>query len=386
MANIRGGASRANWYAFARVAAVLVCTCIGVQLARAQQPAARVPAPIRVAVARLTHDHVGRVWSVSHPDVEIVAVYEPNAALVDRVAQKFGFSRGIVYSDMKKMLDAVKPDAVVAFGSIYEHLEVVQAAAPRGIHVMVEKPLAVSNEHARRIESLAKRYKIQVLTNYETTWYPSMLAARKLTEGDSVIGALRKLVVHDGHQGPKEIGVSNEFFEWLTDPARNGGGALIDFGCYGANLVTWLMNGRSPLTVTAVTQQMKPSIYPKVDDEATIVLTYPRTQAIIQASWNWPVGRKDIEVYGATGYLIAPNATSVRLRRSGEMPEEAITPALRTPPAENEFQFLAAVVRGSYRPSESDPSSLANNLTVVRILDAARRSASTGKTVRLEEK
>ena len=372
--------------AFARVVAMLVCTCIGVQGAHAQQPAAASPAPIRVVVARMTHDHVGRVWRVPHPDVEIVGVYEPNAALVNRLAEKFGFNRGIVYSDMKKMLDAVKPDAIVAFGSIFEHLEVVEAAAPRGVHVMVEKPLAVNTEHAGRIAELAKRYKIQVLTNYETTWYPSMLTARQLVQGDSVIGALRKVVVHDGHQGPREIGVSNEFFEWLTDPVKNGGGALIDFGCYGANLVTWLMNGQAPLTVTAVTQQIKPNIYPKVDDEATIVLTYPRAQAIIQGSWNWPISRKDIEVYGASGYLIAPNATSLRLRRSQETPEEAITPARRSPPTENEFQYLAAVVRGRYRPSETDPSSLTNNLTVVRILDAARRSASSGRTVRLEDR
>jgi predicted dehydrogenase len=339
-----------------------------------------------VAVARLTHDHVGRVWTVPHSDVQIVGIYEPNDALVDRLAQRFGFKREIVYADMEKMLDAVKPDAVVAFGSIHEHLGVVEAAAPRGVHVMVEKPLAVNNEHALEIQALAKRYGIHVLTNYETTWYPSMLTAHQLIQGDSVIGALRKVVVHDGHQGPKEIGVSREFFAWLTDPVQNGGGALIDFGCYGANLVTWLMNGRPPLTVTAVTQQMKPSIYPRVDDEATVVLTYPRAQVIIQASWNWPVGRKDIELYGETGYLLAPNATSLRLRRGQEMPEEAIIPARRSPPTENEFQFLAAVVRGSFRPSETDLSSLTNNVTVVRILDAARMSALTGKTVRLEDR
>ncbi len=164
---------------------------------------------------------------------------------------------------------------------------------------------------------------------------------------------------------------------------QNGGGALIDFGCYGANLATWLMNGEAPLTVTAVTQQIKPTIYPRVDDEATIVLTYPRAQAILQASWNWPVGRKDIEVYGASGYLIAPDGKSLRLRRSGASTEEAITPPPRPFPTIDEFQFLAAVVRGSYRIADTDPSSLANNVTVVRILDAARRSAATGRTVRL---
>ena len=95
-----------------------------------------------------------------------------------------------------------------------------------------------------------------------------------------------------------------EFLSWLTDPKLNGAGALFDFGCYGAGLMTWLMNGEKPLTVTAVTQQIKPEIYPKVDDEATIIITYPKAQAIIQASWNWPFDRKDMEVYGATGSVM----------------------------------------------------------------------------------
>ena len=345
--------------------------------------AAAAQAPVRIAVARLTHDHVGRVWSVKNPEVQVVGIYEPNAELVDRLAKRYGFDRKLVYTDLAKMLDDVKPEAVVAFGSIYEHLAVVEAAAPRRVHVMVEKPLAVSVEHALRMESLAKRHGIHVLTNYETSWYPSMLATHQLIQGDSAIGPLRKLVVHDGHQGPQEIGVSKEFLEWLTDPVQNGGGALIDFGCYGANLATWLMHGEAPLTVTAVTQQIKPDVYPKVDDEATIILTYPKTQAILQASWNWPTGRKDIEVYGATGYVIAPNGTSMRVRRAGST-EETISLSPRIPPYQNEWQYLAAVVRGSIRMSDTDLASLANNVTVVRILDAARRSAKSGTTVKLE--
>jgi predicted dehydrogenase len=352
--------------------------------AYAQQPVGGAAAPIRVAVARMTHGHVDRVWATQHPDVQIVGVFEPNAELVDRLAKRYGFDRRLVYNDLGKMLDASKPDAVVAFGSIYEHLAVVEAAAPRGVHVMVEKPLAVSNEHALKIQALAKQHRIHVLTNYETTWYPSMLASHQLLQGDSVIGPLRKLVVHDGHSGPKEIGVSREFLEWLTDPVQNGGGALIDFGCYGANLATWFMNGEAPLTVTAVTQQIKPEVYPKVDDEATIVLTYPHAQAILQASWNWPVGRKDIELYGTRGSLIAPNATSLRLRRGQSTPEEEISPATRSRPTQDEWQFLAAVVRGTTQVSATDLSSLTNNVTVVRILDAARRSAKLGKTVSLE--
>ena len=123
------------------------------------------------------------------------------------------------------------------------------------------------------------------------------------------IGDVRRVVVHDGHQGPQEIGVPPEFLKWLTDPAQNGAGALYDFGCYGADLMTWLMQGEAPLTVTAVTNHDKPQLYPHVDDDATIILAYPHAQAIIQAVWNWPFGRKDMEVYGATGYAITVGPT-----------------------------------------------------------------------------
>jgi predicted dehydrogenase len=368
------------------VAYTFAILCAGISMTRhasAQQAAAAERRPIRVAVARLTHGHVSRIWQPQHPDIQIVGIYEPNAQLVESSAKQFGFDRRLVYKDLAKMLDETKPDALVAFGSIYEHLAAVEAAAPRGVHVMVEKPLAVSVEHALKIQALAKRYGIHVLTNYETTWYPSLMAAHQLVDGDSVIGPLRKLVAHDGHRGPKEIGVSREFLEWLTDPILNGGGALIDFGCYGANLATWYMNGEAPQTVTAVTQQIKPDVYPKVDDEATIVLTYPHAQAILQASWNWPVSRKDIELYGKTGYLIAPNADALRLRRGENVAEEAVPLAARSWPTQDEWQYLAAVVRGTIHVSPTDRSSLENNVTVVRILDAARRSARMGATVKL---
>ena len=152
------------------------------------------------------------------------------------------------------------------------------------------------------------------MVNYETTWYPANHEAYSLVHEKNAIGALRKIVVHDGHSGPKEIGCLAAFLEWLTDPVLNGGGALTDFGCYGADLITWLMKGQRPTSVFAVTQQIKPRIYPQVDDEATIVLTYPEAQAIIQASWNWPFNRKDMEIYGQTGFVLVPQNNLLRVR------------------------------------------------------------------------
>jgi predicted dehydrogenase len=186
--------------------------------------------------------------------------------------------------------------------------------------------------------------------------------------------------VHDGHEGPKEIGASAEFLAWLTDPVLNGGGALTDFGCYGANLITWLMNNQRPTSVTAVMQTLKPAVYPKVDDEATIVLTYPTAQGIIQASWNWPFGRKDMEIYGATGSLLASEQNLLRIRTAGKPLRDERLPALAGPSG-NPLSYFAAVVRGELTPTGL--SALDNNLIVTEILDAARESARTGQRVNL---
>ena len=338
--------------------------------------------PLRLGIAGLSHSHVHGILGRQGTDVRIVGIAEPNRELAGRYAKRYRLDSSLLFASLDEMLAAAKPEAVAAFGPTDEHRAVVEACAPRGIHVMVEKPLAFTVGEAHAMQALAERHRVHLLTNLETTWYPSVHAARALVR-EGAIGDIRKVVVHDGHRGPKEIGVEPEFLAWLTDPVRGGGGALTDFGCYGANLVTWLLRGEEPLTVTAVTQQVKPAIYPRVDDEATIILTYPRAQAILQASWNWPVSRKDMEVYGERGYVLAPDRATVRLRRDESSPEEPRSPAALATPRHDPFAYLAAVVRGEITAEPTDLSALANNVTVARILDAARESARTGRTVRL---
>ncbi len=343
-------------------------------------------APVRLAVVGITHGHVG--WILGRKgknDIALAGIYETDTALSNRYAKQYNLSKDLFYTNLIKMLDAVKPEAAVAFGSIYEHMAAVEACAPRGIHLMVEKPLATNIAHADRMEQLAKKYNIYLLTDFETSWYPSTEKTYQLVNDSNFIGKIRKAVIHDGHQGPKEIGVNKEFFKWLTDPVQNGGGALIDFGCYGANLMTYLMKGEKPLSVTAVTQHFKPAIYPRVDDEATIIVSYPAAQCIIQASWNWPFSRKDMEVYGETGYVIAANNTAMRLRNGEASTEQTIRVTSKDIPVyEDPFSYFADVVRSRVTVGKNSLYSLENNLTVVQILEAARESAKTGKTVLLK--
>ncbi|MFA5329686.1 MAG: Gfo/Idh/MocA family oxidoreductase [Prolixibacteraceae bacterium] len=343
--------------------------------------------PIRLAVSGMTHGHIAFILGRKDKgDFKLVGVYEPNVELAQSLSKKYNFDPKLIYSDLDQMLESTKPEAVVAFGSIFEHLATVEACAPRGIHVMVEKPLATNVEHARRMVELAEKHHIHLLTDYETSWYPTTAKSYQLVNDSNYVGKIRKVVIHDGHQGPKEIGCDKYFLDWLTDPVQNGGGALIDFGCYGANLMTYLMKGEEPVSVTAVTRQFKPEVYPKVDDDATILVNYTSAEAVIQASWNWPFSRKDMEIYGESGYVVAVNNNTMRLRNE-PMQAEQVKKVTSSDVAvyEDPFSYFADVIRGKVKMTKYDLYSLSNNVTVVTILDAARESARTGKTIILKK-
>lgn len=338
--------------------------------------------PLRFAIVGLVHDHAGGFIPRlrGRTDVQLAGIVEPDANVGARYAKRFNLDTNLIYPSLDALLAHTNIQAVATFTTTIDHPKVVEQCAPRGIHVMMEKPLAVNMEHARRIADAAKKGHIQIVVNYETTWYPANQAAFAMVHDQHTIGDLRKIVIHDGHPGPIEIGCSKTFTDWLTDPVLNGGGALPDFGCYGADLLTWFMDGARPESVLCVTQHIKPDIYPKVEDEATVLVTYPKTQGIIQASWNWPYNRKDMEIYGKTGTILIPKPTLLRTGKSGAPETETNVPPL-TGPQSDPLNYLAAVVRGEIQPAGL--SSLSVNLVVTEILDAARKSAKTGKRIDL---
>lgn len=343
--------------------------------------------PSKLAMAGLSHGHAGWIFQKHFQgDFELVGVFETDTVLIQEFINRYHLQKDLFYTDLAEMLDDQKPDGLLAFGPISQHLSVVQLAAPRGIHVMVEKPLALNMEHAQEMKRLALENKIHLLTNFETSWYPSTAKSIQISlEENENFGQLRKAVFHHGHKGPKEIGVGPEFLSWLTDPEQNGGGALVDFGCYGANIMTTLTQGVKPISVTAVTQTHKPEIYPLVDDEATIIVIYPNSQAIIQGSWNWPFDRKDMEIYGERGYVIASDKNTMKFRYANSGKEETtFVSQEETEVYVNPFAYFVDVISGKIQPEPYGLYSLENNMMVVRILDAAKKSAETGKTVYFE--
>lgn len=334
---------------------------------------------LRVVIAGLNHDHIHNILhEYKNGKVEVIGIVEPDKQLQIKYTKQYQLASTLFYSDLKQLLLSKKPDVVLGYNAVADHLGIVQICAPLGVPVMVEKPLAATLAQAKEIAALASKYKVKVLTNYETTWYPSYHDVYATVNQDS-IGKIRKMVVHDGHQGPKEIGCSAEFVSWLTDPIKNGAGAMNDFGCYGADLMTWFMKGERPIAVTAVARHYKPEVYPKVDDDATIVVEYPEATGIIEASWSWPFSIKDLEVFGETGYLHALDQKNIISRKRENSKGSKVADALPAPLADP-ISYLTAVLANKLS-SEADLSSLQYNMIVMEILDAAKRSAKSGKRI-----
>lgn len=378
-----------NWSRIVVVAGMMACAMACGAAAQEKAASADSGKALRVAIAGLVHGHAEGFLSgaVKRKDIEIVGVQEPDRALFDAYAKKYGLDAKLYHADLDEMLKSTQPEAVLIYTNTFEHRKVVeicakysQARGAKPLTVMMEKPLAVSADDAYAIERAALDTNMTVLVNYFTTWEPSRRRAYEFAR-TGAIGDVRKIVAHDGHGGPKEIGVGPEFLGWLTDPKLNGGGALYDFGCYGVDFMTWLMGGERPLEVTAVTLHIKPDVYPKVEDDATIVLKYPKAVGIVQASWNWPFGRSDVEIYGKTGGVKTTGRDTMEVRKEGDAAWRTIQASALLPPEDDELKYLRAVARDG-RILEG-PGSLGVNVVVAEVLDAARESARSGRTVKI---
>jgi predicted dehydrogenase len=358
---------------FNRITIVLMVIVISIiSIAKAQNK-------FKVGIAGLNHDHIyGILSEYSKGNVNIVGIAEPNKQLWKKYGEKFHLPDSLFFTDLKTMVARRKPAIVLGYNAVGNHIDVVEVCAPLHIPVMVEKPLAATLVQAKRMEFLAHKYHIKVLTNYETTWHPSVQAIYNIVNKDS-IGHIRKMIAHDGHQGPRAIGCSEEFLSWLTDPILNGAGALNDFGCYGADMMTWMMHGQKPIAVYAIAKHYQPKVYPKVEDEADIVIEYRTATGYIEGSWDWPFSIKDFEVFGETGYLHAVDRDNLVMRMR-ENKKSVVNVKPLTAPENEAIPYFTAVLNKSLS-GDDDRSSLKYNMIVMEILDAAKRSIKEGKRI-----
>lgn len=334
----------------------------------------------KIAVVGLVHSHVwGHLPKMVGPgaSAKLVGIAEPNSELTAE-ARKIAPDT-TYYTDYKKMLDEQKPQIVWTFVENNRHLEVAKECAARKINVMFEKPLASTYSEAEEIRQLALKSGIQVLTNYQMAWWPANYTAKAEVDAGN-IGKPWRLHGIVGHGGPGSEGPRNKyFFEWLTDPVKNGAGALMDFGCYNALWSLWYL-GR-PTKVFATVNHLRPDRFPKVEDNADIELYYPNAVGIFEASWDLPHSYQDLEVFGygangGSGSIYMKNG-KVELRKGRQSEAVKIEPL--APERAEPIAYMVSCLR-EHKPVEGMVG-MDINVQVIEIIDAAKESVRTGRPV-----
>lgn len=359
---------------------LLAIVCLRLSAAQ-ENKASAADSKTRIAVVGLDHDHV---WGLLHdiagePNAELIAIADTHPELISKA--KSQVAAGVrFYSDYVRMLDEAKPEAVIVTTANDRHLEIVRECAKRHIHVSTEKPMATNAADAREMERLAEKAGIKLMINYWNAWTASSHALFHQVVMSNELGPVQKIIVQYGHQGPKEIGVSQQFAEWLYDPVKNGGGAIMDFGCYGAEWAVWL-KGR-PTRVYATAHKLKSEQHNQVDDDATMVLEYPDATVIVEPSWDWPYGMDRVYVFGPKGSLLATR-DQLFSRTSQNSATSPDGEAVELGPVPHEMSNPIAYFVDCIRRNQAieNPLSPRMNVEVMDILDAARESIRTQRAV-----
>jgi predicted dehydrogenase len=253
----------------------------------------------RLVVAGMVHDHVWQMLPLfaKLPGVRVVGAADPNRPLREKIRKEFGVEA--LFERPADLFDRVEADAVLVCDSNAGSVPIVEAAARRGLHAMVEKPMAHTAEGARRMADAARRHRTRLMINWPIAWWPSVMKALDLVKAGE-IGQVFHARIHMAHQGPKEAGCSKYFWGWLYDKKQNGAGALVDYCCYGAAIMASLWG--KPKEVLGVARTLAKPKFP-VDDNAMLLGLWPKRTVLAQASWTQNPDFHDTLFLGVEGTL-----------------------------------------------------------------------------------
>ena len=331
----------------------------------------------RVGVAALVHDHVWgelKHWK-AQPDVWVMAAGDVNHDLRERAQRDYGLER--VYPSWREMLDDAgdELDIVQIASENNAHADIVEACAARGIHVLVEKPMAARLSQAERMVKAARDANIRLMVNWPTAWSPAWQELeRRVLAGD--IGQPRYVKYRSAHNGPKEIGCDPHFWGWLYDEEKNGAGALMDYCCYGSALCARLLGlPRSVIGMRAILAKD----YPLPDDNALIAMRYDHAFGVAEASWTQTTGYAEGNpvVYGSEGALSVQRDGSLLVLRPGKSAETFTPPPTEAPRRSGPEYFLHCLETGAPVEGLCSPEV---GRDAQEILEAGLRAADTGQT------
>jgi len=335
---------------------------------------------LRVGVLGLIHDHVWANLEIfkTIKNAEITSVADVNKPLLEQ-ARKMGIKNA--YKTYDDLLSKEDLNAVLVYTENGCAADVITKAAERGLHVMTEKPMAATLEQAQRMYKVAEKNGIRLMVNYPTTWRPEIKYASKLAE-EGAIGHIYQIWRRTGHKGPKEVGCSQYFYNWLFDAKLNGAGAYIDFCCYGVNICRSILGVAKKVTALGGTYVRD---YLKVDDNAVLLLGYKKAMGILEGTWSQIGGGGPIQyqfvIRGSEG-TIAVNQDVQVFKEEKNSWESLDPPPLKEGNQNGPQHFVKCILEND--PFE-DTVSAKFNVEVQAMLEAGLISMRENRTVLLKE-
>jgi predicted dehydrogenase len=292
------------------------------------------------------------------------------------------------YEDWRQMLDRERFDLVIFCCENARDGEVARAIAEHGAHMLTEKPMGASLPEALEMARAARLNGVELFVNWPTTWSAAVRTARRLVE-EGAIGPLWQFKYRSGSLGPTSHGSVYPDGRPIGEPekgslwwhrAGTGGGALLDYCCYGACLARWFI-GEPAVAAQGMVANLR-SQYGSADDNAIITIRFRDALGLLEATWSCldhgvPGGPI---VYGDSGTIVverAPDRQIVRVHRGRDKPPEQVEPTPLPPGRDN----LARELAHHFETGEPVHPTLdvPLNLDAAAILDAGIRSAASGR-------
>ena len=282
-----------------------------------------------------------------------------NAQLFGVASREFARSKKLepqnVYDSYQNLLDDPRIEVVYISLANHQHLEWVTKSLEAGKHVLCEKPLGLNAIEVQKMIDCAQRCNRLLVEAVWTRWHPRF---KRLAE-----------IIASGEIGEvAEIDSQFTFKSEMTDNYRLepafGGGALLDIGCYQANMWVALTNGAKDLRITSVERKIGPT---KIDLTTEVDATIEgKVKAHLLSSFDIDALQK-LEIVGTAGNLSTEAGESFSSWREPS--------SLRVNSRVEQFQAVDAFVEMTQEVSKKISSNsgwvlpVAESLRVAQILD-----------------
>ena len=335
---------------------------------------------LKIAMLGAEHYHAN-FWArafVQSPDAAVSGVWDTDRNLAKSFADQYGLA---VADNPDALID--QSDAVAICSATSEHPRLVEMAAARNRPVLCEKPLGANRQDCLRIRDIVAKSGVAFMQSFPKRFDPINHEIAALLR-ESAIGRVVLCRVRHGHSH----GLNEAFRSaWFVDPARSGGGTLLDEGVHAADFLLWMFGEPASVSATVSTAMLGLP----VDDTAVATFCYDSGMiAEVATSWCFAAADTSIEIYGTEGTIllsgvdIASRQTLeqnflrifMRGENEGRWSSSPTVPHFKTGVFHEHvaWAFVDALKNG-----RDMPVTLADGLRAFAMIEAAYRSATSGR-------